>query len=383
MENKTVEIKRTILLIDDDPNLRFGLTATLKRKEFTIVTASDGKEGLEKARTLKPDMIICDVMMPPPNGFEVRRLLSLDPTLASVPFLFLTARSGIEDRVSGINEGADDFITKPFEPKELVARVQAVFRRIETERAHGREQMKVIAEKEMDRLRREILENYQHEMGTPLTNILLSLESVLNQRFQDPEEQTRFIRVALSNAERLDSLTTDFMLLTNMDHGQMNMIRQPMELEIHILPRVRRRMERYQDKNLQLVTEFSIQGRITAPRREFTQAILHVLDNAFKFSPEHGTVKFSVLTNKKGDATLRVCDEGSGIPADLREKVFERFFQGSQGSEREWEGLGIGLTLAKTVLVKMGGWIHILDTPKGCCVEMYLPCPTPEDIVYD
>jgi signal transduction histidine kinase len=328
-------------------------------------------------------MIICDVMMPPPNGFEVRRLLSLAPTLASIPFLFLTARTGMEDRVDGINIGADDYITKPFEPKELVARVQAVFRRIERERAHGRDQMKVIAEKEMDRLRREILQNYQHEMGTPLTNILLSLESVLNQRFQDPEEQTRFIRVALSNAERLDSLTTDFMLLTNIDRGEMNMIRQPIDLEIHILPRVRRRLERYQAKDLHLVTEFSIQGKITAPRREFTQAILHVLDNAFKFSPEHGTVKFSVSSNEKGDATLCVCDEGPGIPTDLREKVFERFFQGSQGSERKWEGLGIGLTLARIVLVKMGGRVKILDTSQGCCVEIYLPGPTPEDIMYD
>jgi signal transduction histidine kinase len=377
-----MENKRTILIIDDDEALRIGLTATLQRKGYMVMAAGNGQAGLEKVRASRPDLIICDVMMPPPDGLELRRLLSLDPALADIPFIFLTARSGIEDRLNGIDNGADDYITKPFDPKELVARVEAVFRRIELEQAHGRAQMQSIAEQEMEKFRHEILQNFHHELRTPLTNILLPLETILNSKFDDPEEQTRFIRIALSNADRLESLTTDFILLTNIDHGDLNTFRQRIDVETHILPLVRKRMQRYQDKHLQLVTHFSLRGEITAPRKEFTHIVIHLLDNAFKFSPEGGTVEFSISSDTDGNTSLGVSDEGPGIPADLREKVFERFFQLSQGNTREYEGLGVGLALAKAVMEKLGGSLFILDAPKGCRVGLYLPGHASGEPVY-
>jgi signal transduction histidine kinase len=377
-----MENKRTILIIDDDEALRIGLTATLQRKGYAVMAAGNGQAGLEKVRASRPDLIICDVMMPPPDGLELRRLLSLDPALADIPFIFLTARSGIEDRLNGIDNGADDYITKPFDPKELVARVEAVFRRIELEQAHGRAQMQSIAEQEMEKFRHEILQNFHHELRTPLTNILLPLETILNSKFDDPEEQTRFIRIALSNADRLESLTTDFILLTNIDHGDLNTFRQRIDVETHILPLVRKRMQRYQDKHLQLVTHFSLRGEITAPRKEFTHIVIHLLDNAFKFSPEGGTVEFSISSDTDGNTSLGVSDEGPGIPADLREKVFERFFQLSQGNTREYEGLGVGLALAKAVMEKLGGSLFILDAPKGCRVGLYLPGHASGEPVY-
>ena len=377
-----MEAKHTILIIDDDSALRLGLSVTLQRKGYTIVTASDGLEGLEKIKTLRPDLILCDVMMPPPNGFEVRKLLSLEPAFASIPFIFLTARTGLQDRISGIDEGADDYITKPFEPQELVARIEAIFRRIELEQARGREQMKSIAADELDKFKHEVLQNFHHEMRTPLTNILLPLETILTHKFDNPEDQTRFIRMALTNAERLESLSTDFILLSNMDHGDLSAIRQPIYLDTNLLPTVRRRLERYKAKDIQLVTRFSVLGEISAPRKELTHVVIHLLDNAFKFSPEHGTVELSISSNEAGDTTIRVSDEGPGIPAELREKVFERFYQGSQGDAREYEGLGVGLTIAKAILEKIGGSIKILDSAKGCSVEIYFPGYRPGDVVY-
>ncbi len=127
----------TILIIDDEPALLLGLAAKIRRHGYTVVTATDGRDGLQKAKESIPDLIISDVMMPPPNGFELRRLLSLEPALASIPFIFLTARSSVEDRVGGLRDGADDYITKPFETEELFARIEAVFRRVQTEQARG------------------------------------------------------------------------------------------------------------------------------------------------------------------------------------------------------------------------------------------------------
>jgi len=129
--------KATILIIDDEPAFLRGLAATIKRQGYEVITTADGNEGLQKAKEARPDLVLSDVMMPPPNGFELRRLLNLEPDLAATPFIFLTARSNAEDRVSGMREGADDYIVKPFATQELLARIEAVLRRVQTEQARG------------------------------------------------------------------------------------------------------------------------------------------------------------------------------------------------------------------------------------------------------
>jgi two-component system sensor histidine kinase/response regulator len=374
--------KRTILIVDDEPALLMGLAATIRRHGYTVITATDGKEGLQKAKETLPDLILSDVMMPPPNGFELRKLMNLDPDLASTPFIFLTARSSVEDRISGMREGADDYITKPFSTQELIARIEAVFRRVETEQARGREQMRASAQQDMDRLRYEILQNFHHELRTPLVNILMPLELAANNRFSDAEEQSKFLQIALSNADRLESLVTDLILLSNIDHGDLNSIRQPIDVDMHILTLVRKRLERYKHKQLEFSADVPGQGLITAPRREFIHSVLHLVDNAFKFSPEKGHVSLSIKPGSNGGVSVLVQDEGTGIPLELREKVFERFYQISQGDSREYEGLGVGLTVARAVFRSLNGDVQILDDQKGCHVQAFIPDHRPDDIVY-
>lgn len=377
-----MEDKPTILIVDDEPALLMGLAATIRRHGYNVITAADGNEGLGKAKEAQPDLILSDVMMPPPNGFELRRMMSLDPALASTPFIFLTARSNVEDRVSGIREGADDYITKPFSTEELLARIEAVFRRVKTEQARGREQMKAIAQQDMDKLRYEILQNFHHELRTPLVNILMPLELAANNRFNDPAEQSKFINIALSNADRLESLVTDLILLSNIDHGDLNTIRQPIDVNTHILTPVRKRLERYQAKELEFFTDVLDQGKITAPRREFIHAVVHLTDNAFKFSFDKGRVTLNVQPGSNGGVNIVVQDEGPGISPELREKVFERFYQVSQGDRREHEGLGVGLTIARSVFQSLKGNVEVLASPMGCRVSAFIPDHGPGDIVY-
>jgi len=374
--------KPTILIIDDEPALLMGLAATIRRNGYEVITASNGNEGLQKAKEGRPDLILSDVMMPPPNGFELRRLMNLDPELASTPFIFLTARSNVEDRVSGMREGADDYIVKPFATQELLARIEAVLRRVQTEQARGREQMRVQAQQDMDKLRYEILQNFHHELRTPLVNIMMPLELAANNRFSDPEEQSRFLQIALSNADRLESLVTDLILLSNIDHGDLNTILQPIDVDMHILAPARKRLEIYQTKAIEFFADVSEQGKITAPRREFIHAVLHLVDNALKFSPEKGQVSLSVKPGLDGGISIIIQDEGPGIRPELREKVFERFYQMSQGDNREYEGLGLGLTIARAVFRSLNGDIQILDSSKGCHVHAFIPDHQPDDIVY-
>lgn len=372
----------TILIIDDEPALRLGLAAKIKRQGYQVVTASDGMEGMQKAKEVVPDLILSDVMMPPPNGFELRRLMGQDPRLASIPFIFLTARNGVEDRVNGIRDGADDYITKPFVTEELFARIEAVLRRVQVSQERGREEVRKGAQRDMEKLKSEILQNFHHELRTPLSNIIMPLELVVNNKFEDPEEQIQFVRTALSSVDRLESLVTDFILLTNIDHGDLNRIRQRIDITSHILYPIQKRLARYKTKELEFIYEVQGQGEITAPRREFTHALIHLLDNAFKFSPNGGKVKLTVVSDTDGGATFLVQDEGPGIPRDLREKVFERFYQISQGDNREHDGLGAGLFIARAVFSSFGGNVKVLDSPTGCLVQAVLPNIRPEDISY-
>jgi signal transduction histidine kinase len=372
----------TILIIDDEPALRLGLAAKIKRQGYNVITASDGKDGMQKAKDVLPNLILSDVMMPPPNGFELRRLMSEDPELASIPFIFLTARSAVDDRVTSIRDGADDYITKPFITDELLARIEAVLRRVKTAKARGREEMRETAKRDMDKLKQEILQNFHHELRTPLTNIVMPLELIVNNKFDAPEEQVKFLQIALSNADRLESLVTDLIMLTNIDHGNLNRIRQSIDLNNHILLPVRKRLERYKWRKIQFLPDISLLSNVTAPRREFTHALVHLVDNALKFSPDNGQVKLMIESGDDGSTAITIQDEGAGIPSELREKVFERFYQIDQGDSRKYEGLGVGLTIAQAVFANLGGKVSILDSSNGCRIQATIPSCGPEDLVY-
>jgi two-component system sensor histidine kinase/response regulator len=372
----------TILVVDDEPAIRIGIAATLGRRGFNVITAINGDDGFLKAKQTLPDLIVSDMMMPGMGGLEMKMQMSEDPQLGSIPFVFLTARTANEDRVMGIRSGADDYVTKPFVPDELIARIDAILRRVRTERERGREQMKQTAHDEMEALRREVLQNFNHELRTPLGNVMMSLDMVVNHKFSTPEEQGEFIRIAHSSADRLESLIADIILLGDIDQNKLNIIRQPIDPEHHILTPIKKRFARYQPKELNFVHSITGDGTITAPRREFMQALVHLMDNAFRYSPEHGRVGLIVRVGGNGGAEITVQDEGKGIPVELREKVFERFYQVSQGDAREYQGLGVGLTVARAIFSSLGGDVKILDSEKGCCVQATLPDLRPDDVSY-
>lgn len=122
---------KKILLIEDDRVMRENTAEMLELSEFKVITAENGKYGVELAKTESPDLIICDVMMPELDGHGVLYLLSKDPQTASIPFIFLTAKTERSDIRQGMEMGADDYLTKPFEEQELLNAVNSRLRRVE------------------------------------------------------------------------------------------------------------------------------------------------------------------------------------------------------------------------------------------------------------
>jgi len=147
--------KGTILVIDDEKDLLELVRYNLEKDQFDVITVSDGESGLDIASRHRPDLIVLDLMMPETDGLEVCRRLRSDERTARIPLIMLTARATEADRVVGLEMGADDYITKPFSPREVVARVKAVLRRCTREKA-GTSVLRV-GDLALDHDRREVL----------------------------------------------------------------------------------------------------------------------------------------------------------------------------------------------------------------------------------
>ena len=127
----------TILVVDDELPIIELIQYNLKKEGFAVLTAEKGAQALELARSEKPDLIILDLMLPDMGGFDICRILRNDTSTAHIPIIMVTAKTSDSDIVSGLELGADDYITKPFSPKVLVARVKSVLRRFQERQEHG------------------------------------------------------------------------------------------------------------------------------------------------------------------------------------------------------------------------------------------------------
>ena len=122
--------KRKILVVDDEPDVTELVAYHLKAKGFHVETINDATASISRARSFQPDLLILDIMMPHLSGIQVCRILRTDNRLAKIPVIFLTAKAEPLDRIEGLESGADDYVGKPFSPKELVLRVESILRRV-------------------------------------------------------------------------------------------------------------------------------------------------------------------------------------------------------------------------------------------------------------
>ncbi len=125
---------KKILVIEDDRKMRGNVETILRMEKFLVLAATNGKDGFALARQEKPDLILCDIMMPGANGHEVLRLLRAEPGTASIPLIFLTAKTDVADLRAGMNLGADDYLTKPVTVPELLTAIEARLKRHEEQR---------------------------------------------------------------------------------------------------------------------------------------------------------------------------------------------------------------------------------------------------------
>ena len=124
-------MSKRVLIVDDDPEIVRLVRAYLERDGYQVLVAYDGERALHAIRRERPDLVVLDLMLPDRDGWEITRIVRADPSIANTPIIMLTARIEDQDKIVGLELGADDYMTKPFNPREIVARVRAVLRRVQ------------------------------------------------------------------------------------------------------------------------------------------------------------------------------------------------------------------------------------------------------------
>lgn len=358
-----------ILLIDDDEDLLNALTAIIKQAGYNVIAASDGTAGYFLAKDNQPDLVICDVMMPKPNGFEVFKKLKTNPQTTHIPVVFLTARVAKADKHAALQMGVVDYITKPFETKDLLYRIGSVIQSVRSKSGRqGSAPVKPKMEDLINSLTKELPSSYQKYRE----HFINMLEFIMKNRFKDPVEQEHYIRRALSTPNFINELINDMLLLINIEGGNLDDARPTLDLTADFQEIIYRHMEFYKEKNLKLNILYQSDVVLRAPRFEFTRSAIHLVDNAYKYSPDKGEVTVHLASAGNGGFILTVFDQGEGIPRINRDKVFERSAH-FPVKDAIGVSLGVGLYIVRSVAHRMGGSAIVLDSIEHCGVQMSIP----------
>jgi signal transduction histidine kinase len=364
-----------ILLVEDDKALLRGVTDLLEMAGYDVVQATDGQVALSMLESMElvPDLIVSDIGMPNLDGFQFLAAVRARPRWLTIPFIFMTAKDDKQDVRDGKLRGADDYITKPFEFKDLLVSVQSALNR--------RLQLNALQASEMEALRQQILKVLNHEFRTPLSYIVAYADLMANTpSFKHSIELRQYIDGIMEGSERLSRLIESFLTLAELESGKSAQIYESRKAAIpdlrvmidQIIEMLRHRAVQ-SDVNIRLIADDN-PVPITGDYTYLELAIRHLIENAIKFSPkgQGANVTISLLSDPE-NVVIAICDQGRGIPPSEHRRLFEMFYQVNRNLY-EQQGTGAGLAIARHVALLHGGQIAVESEPgKGSCFLLRLP----------
>ncbi len=351
---------KKILIIEDEIPVLENLAELIEEvPEYKVLTASDGIKGLELAMEHLPDLILCDIMMPELDGYEVLSTIKKNDATSTIPFIFLTARTEKEDMRQGMELGADDFLTKPFTFKE-------VFKAIDS-RLSKTEQILTKSEKQLNELRINLASSLPHELRTPLNGILAS-SHLLIEHFDkmDLTEVKQVHNSIYASAKRLNRLITNYLTFADLellfkDKQKLQYLKEKSIVESPepIIKDIAQNLAANYKRSNDLKVEIS-NNSINIIQEHLYKICEELIDNSLKFSEEKKSVVISSIINKVY-YILKIKDEGIGLTPEQISKIgayvqFDRKLHEQQGS-------GLGLIIVKRILQVYDGYLEIESEP--------------------
>jgi two-component system sensor histidine kinase/response regulator len=360
----------TLLLVDDDLAILEGVADLLELHGYNVITATGGCEALQAMHEQVPDLVISDIMMREMDGYEFYEEVRKNPAWTMLPFIFLTARGQTIDIRRGHSLGADAYLTKPFEPEDLLIAIRARLKRMDD--------IRDVTRADVDQVKQQLMTIFSHELRTPLSYIY-GYVHLLEEGHKGLDDQAidEILGDMRQGAERLVRLTEDLMQIVYIDSGAMvlRMDREGKKANISplILQAIRELDEKAEKRRVIVSAQIPDQLTIWCVGDFVQDAVRRLVDNAIKFSKRedgHVWVRAEMINDW---VVITIQDDGIGIdPANLK-LIFERFRQLDR-EKLEQQGIGLGLALADRLVDLHGGHIEVESEPGvGSTFTLYLP----------
>ncbi len=344
-----------VLVVDDEENNRILLRDLLEAQGHKVSEAEDGEQALQKAMESSIDVILLDVMLPKLDGFEVCRRLKGNPQTAPIPVLLITSLTDRQDRLKGMEAGANDFLTKPIDTQDVILRVRnAVY----TKQLFDRLQENYRRFQELEALRDNLTHMIVHDLRSPLTGIKLFLEVLqrsARKKLDDIENQ--YLERVLNGINTLMEMISSVLDVSRLEVGEM-----PLNLSLCDLRNIAKKAIEtlgYLAHQYQVHLEVPPEPVLLfCDANIISRVIMNLVGNAIIHTPKEGRVWVRV-EEKEDQAKVLVIDTGSGIPLEDQEKIFEKFGQVKLGDQNRKYSTGLGLTFCKLAIEAHGGKIGV------------------------
>lgn len=371
-----------ILVADDSPQNRLVAEGQLTPCGYRVVTAADGMTAIELFRKQAPDLILLDVLMPGLDGFETCRRIRELPRGQDVPIVFITALGDLETQRVALDSGADDFLGKPVQRTELLMRVRSLLR-VSQLQAEQRKSSELLREQRDALLRakrqnEELAELIVHDLRNPLASILANLQFTLASG-QLQGEPAEALKDSVHASEALHRMILNLLDMSRSDEVGLRI--QIAELDLlKVVREVRDQVHHrsQQDGKTVVVASDTAAVRVRADAALLRRVVENLIDNSIKYTPSGGTITLEVGQPSGGGATLKVRDQGPGVPEAYRESVFDKYAQLDRDTARRARSSrGLGLAFCRLAVQAHGGRIWIEDNqPRGAVFCLALP-PVP------
>ena len=349
----------TVLVVDDTPVTLRLLCSILHGANLRVITAGDSEDALQLVETQSPDIILLDAMMPGMDGFALCRKLKQDDKYSDIPLIFITSLSQQEDIVEGFNAGANDYIVKPFNRQELLARVRNHLHLYDMLKENKR---LIELSEAASRSKTEFLASMSHEIRTPLNSIIGMAEVLTDTKLT--AEQQNFVRIFRSAGESLLAIINDILDLSKIEAGQIEADNIDFHLpslldSVHSILSVR---AAEQNTSISITIHPDVPTGLLGDPTRLRQILINLVGNGLKFA-QNGTVK--ILVKKSSDKQLffSVTDDGIGIPKEKQNIIFDSFTQADSLTTRRYGGTGLGLTICRKLTKILGGEIGLESSP--------------------
>jgi len=361
-----------ILVIDDQAQNLLILSTTLRNAGYQVAAANSGEKALKILKKLKPDLILCDVVMPEMDGYEVCHWINSNPETSNVPFIFLTAQTESEQLLKGFEAGAVDYVTKPFNPRELLARAKT---HIELKKARDT----IVAHtQDLERLNDEknhFMGIAAHDLKNPLATMLMSTEMV---EFQaetiESTDLKGYMQLMHKNAKRMLMIVNNLLDVNQVESGKLETHPQVFDLLESCQSLVQHYQEQIKRKNLDLHLELpdNTQTLYSDP-----QILYQILDNLFSNAIKYSSVQKEIwlrLKQTENHYHIEIQDQGPGFSTEDQKQIFQKFARLSARPTAGESSTGLGLSivklLAETIDIQVG---YETELGEGTCFKLEIP----------